>query len=868
MCKPLDINNKDHKALLNRIISGDIVLYLGSGFSLGAIGSFFDRDTQKRMLLPGVEQLKKILTNEVLNIDNVEGTLKDICEDCQDDNSSKYARIMRDIFTVTSVQNFHNMYADFDWKSIFTTNVDNVIERIYDNKNINIIYKENPENSVRGSLPYYKLHGDAVLAPENITFSTMDYISSSARRNDCRFEALSLALKTENLLFVGASLNEEWDFDIQCQQSDIYLVTNKAYFVLKDYDDRLIKRIKRRFKNAILIQETAESFIHKVEDYKSIMPLKDKVYTYNKWNFKQIKKEDYKLDGYLRPDLYLGSEPTWEDIFTNHDVIWDKTKNAIESLDDTKAVCTLIIGRPISGKTTMLYRLGATLSETKVVLEYTGDDFVYDLSQLLSYIKDANLEITVLLDDATWILGRINKIVDLLEDSTIHLIASIREKEYLKKQHLFDDTINRKINFIENINKLTDDDLGRYLDKLNEKSFLGQYSKKYQNSRENTIKMLREEVRSKREDPLLQLAYKMKYGAQMEQRIEQISESVINNDNYNLKRFSVLLYFLDVIGDTGLKWSLFLDLYPMSSNEIKSFVIDIQDLLISNIKRSGWEKSEFSKITIHGRYSGILKKIIKKINVSELEEIIEDIFRRIDTQYHFKCRTSNSYQNYVLYTLLRSQNIGELLKTNQAGKTEWKYIKLLYENLHEYFEDYHLYWLHRGISEVKMKNYSSATIHLEQARITRGGYSYEIEHTFATLYFEQAINTKNVPFYDRQEILNKALKIIRLQIGRKENDAFSIHTFVVKTIQFYESCNKNVPDNLMKEILEDYYLARKQFDLKKSIIRRNMLMCIFNYLSSHGRAYDYNLSITQEELEYFNRRIKDDEINYEILDFI
>ena len=193
---------------------------------------------------------------------------------------------------------------------------------------------------------------------------------------------------------------------------------------------------------------------------------------------------------------------------------------------------------------------------------------------------------------------------------------------------------------------------------------------------------------------------------------------------------------------------------------------------------------------------------------------------------------------------------------------------MLYENLHEYFEDYHLYWLHRGISEIKMKDYSSATIHLEQARITRGGYSYEIEHTFATLYFEQAINTKGISFNDRQEMLEKALKIIRLQIGRKENDAFSIHTFVVKTIQFYKGCNKDVPDNLMKEILENYYLARKQFDLKKSIIRRNMLMCIFDYLSSHGRTYDYNLSVTQEELEYFNRRIRDDEINYEILDFI
>lgn len=869
MCKPLDINEKDHKALLNRIINGDIVLYLGSGFSFGAIGNLLDQDTQERVPLPGVEQLKKILCNEVLDIEEVEGSLRDICEDCQDDNSLKYARIMREIFNVTLVQEFHNMYADYDWKNIFTTNVDNVVEYIYGSKNINVIYKKNPISSARGSLSYYKLHGDAVRAPEDITFSTSDYISSSTARNDCRFEALSLALKTENLLFVGASLSEEWDFDIQCKQSDVYLVTNKAYFVLPAYNDRLIKRIKRRFKNPVLIKETAESFIYKVKNYQSSMPLKNDIYTYNKWKFRQIKRENYKLDGYLRPNLYLGSEPTWEDIFTNHDVIWEKTKNAIDIIDKHKeCVCTLIIGKSISGKTTMLYRLGVTLSENRIILEYMGDDFISDLSQLLLYIKEMDKEIIILLDDANWVLGRIKRIMDLLEDGKVHLIASVREKEYQKRQHLFDEHLNSKINFIEYINKLSDDDLGRYLDKLSEKSFLGQYSKKYQDSREDTIKMLREEIRTKREDPLLNLAYKMKFGSQMDHRIDKISENVIKNDNYNLKRFSVLLYFLDVIGDTGLKWSLFLDLYPMSSDEIKNFVMDIQDLLISNVKKDGWEKSEFCKITIHGRHSGILKKVIKKIDTGELEEIIEDIFRRIDTQYHFKCRTSNSYQNYVLYTLLRSQNIGELFNTNQKGTTEWKYIIRLYENLHEYFEDYHLYWLHRGISEVKMKNYSSATIHLEQARITRGGYSYEIEHTFSVLYFEQAINSRDRSYHERQEMLENALKIIRLQIGRKENDAFSIHTFIVKTIQFYKSCKKDVPDKLMKEILENYYLARKQFDLQKSIIRRNMLMCIYNYLSSHDKVYDYNLSITQEELQYVSRRIKNDEIDYEILDCI
>lgn len=72
----------------------------------------------------------------------------------------------------------------------------------------------------------------------------------------------------------------------------------------------------------------------------------------------------------------------------------------------------------------------------------------------------------------------------------------------------------------------------------------------------------------------------------------------------------------------------------------------------------------------------------------------------------------------------------------------------------------------------------------------------------------------------------------------------------------------------MKEILNYYYIAKKRFDLQLSIIRRNMLVYIYNYLKENNRLYDYNLSITQEELRYLSRRLRDKEINVEILDII
>lgn len=778
---------------------------------------------------------------------------------------------MRDIFRVSYVKDFHQQYAKINWKKIFTINVDNIIEYIYEseNKQLCTVYSENPVYADREAVCYYKLHGDAGIAPEKITFSTTDYFSNSARRNDCRFEALSSALKTENFIFIGTSLNEEWDFDIQCQQADIYRVSNKTYFVLKDYDERLLRRIRRKFKNPIFIQETAESFIYKVNEYSSSCPRNSINYSYEKWNFKQIKKQKYNVDTYLKPDLYLGAEPTWEDIFSNHDVIWEKTRTVIEEVKKGDSdICTLIIGKPISGKTTMLYRLGVTLCENNVVLEYIGDDFIEDLFRYKYFDGRQDVSLIILLDDANWILGRIEKVIALLESSNVKLIATVREKEYEKRQHLFDETINSKVKLITNINSFTTEDYGLYLDKLNEKSFLGQYSRNYIMSRKEAIEKLEKDVRNKKEDPLLTLTFKMKYGDELERRISVISDLIVEHENYNLKRFLVLLYFLDVVGDTGLKLSLFLDLYPMTSDMLTQFIAEIKDLLISNINIRSLENSEYNKITIHGRFSEIIRKAIVKIKYAELEELVEDIFRQLDNVYHFKCRQSNNYQNYVLYTLLRSQNISELFRDGKNRKIEWKYISQLYENLHEYFDDYHLYWLHRGISEVKMRNYSSAMIHLEQARVTRQSYSYEIEHSFAMLHFERAIHAKDLSKQEREMQLEKALEIIRLQIGREENDAFSIHSFIIKTIQFYESHCQEIPDKLMKEIIEYYYLARKRFKLNQSIIRRNMLMCIYRYLSEHDKQYAYNLSVTQEELSYFNRRIGTKEVNYDIVDLI
>lgn len=120
----------------------------------------------------------------------------------------------------------------------------------------------------------------------------------------------------------------------------------------------------------------------------------------------------------------------------------------------------------------------------------------------MKYSNESEDTLIILIDDANWILGRIDSIIGLIEDFNIKLIVTVREKEYEKRQHLFDEMILTKINIVRDINRLTREDIALYLDKLNEKSFLGHYSKDYHYSKELTAERLEKEIKGKKELPV------------------------------------------------------------------------------------------------------------------------------------------------------------------------------------------------------------------------------------------------------------------------------------------------------------------------------------------------------------------------------
>ena len=109
---------------LKHAIDGNALLFLGSGFSVGATPLKGDKFLTGR-------QLADYLSKEC----NLAPPTDDLSF-----ASQRYRKVfsdeklvleLQDLFTVNNVTNNHRRFAEIQWKAIFTTNYDNVLERAF-----------------------------------------------------------------------------------------------------------------------------------------------------------------------------------------------------------------------------------------------------------------------------------------------------------------------------------------------------------------------------------------------------------------------------------------------------------------------------------------------------------------------------------------------------------------------------------------------------------------------------------------------------------------------------------------------------------------------------------------------------------------
>ncbi|MCG6552580.1 MAG: SIR2 family protein, partial [Candidatus Magnetominusculus sp. LBB02] len=396
-----------------------------------------------------------------------------------------FYNFIRENLTVKTIKDFHKSYGEITWKKIYTLNVDNAHEEILNanNKPFSIFDSRSPVYRSPSDSAIYKLRGSVTNVNAGVTFSKVSYRQSAAHSvNDKRLSDLINDFQTDNFLLIGVSFDDELDIEIEMLKQNV--VSNAFYHVAPKLSELQQGRIRRMFPNVVFIDETAESFINKLRSFKSRVEVLPTTFIENveKIGYNVISKDKYFKAKHQSPNMYKGMQPTWEDIFTNHDVITKRTESIVDTLNNkgNEIKCLVITDKEISGKTTLLYRIGVHFSDDYNVLEFVGDDFDASLTQLNALVIKHHVDkkIMILVDDASWIIDPGMNIINSIQNLNVQLILTLGQKEYNRFFYIFTESNNvkYKIRIESEIRVIDDDDALRFIKKLKSKTYLGSYA--------------------------------------------------------------------------------------------------------------------------------------------------------------------------------------------------------------------------------------------------------------------------------------------------------------------------------------------------------------------------------------------------------
>lgn len=255
--------------LIEEIKRGNVILFLGSGASMGA-------QTTNGTKMLSAEELKHKLSERFLGGHDKSLSLASVAElsisECDLVTTQMY---INELFKNYQPAPFHKKIPKFKWVSIFTTNYDLIVERAYDEcrkisqQQLIPIYRTSDRMDALVKPPkdvaYIKLHGSINRITETdppLIVSPEQYLTHRNER-EVLFERLKSLGTSHSILFVGHSLE---DPDIRQIMKEVETITSSRprYFaVMLEFSERQLRFWEG--KRIQLLKGSFETFLNKLD---------------------------------------------------------------------------------------------------------------------------------------------------------------------------------------------------------------------------------------------------------------------------------------------------------------------------------------------------------------------------------------------------------------------------------------------------------------------------------------------------------------------------------------------------------------------------------------------------------------------------
>ena len=463
----MNITNKNS---LEQALKTGFNLFVGAGFSILA------QDKNGRTLPLGNE-LRDELAERFSKAKTY--SLPQLSTIIQATNRQELYSYLIERFNVGTYDTLYKNINNLNIKSVFTTNIDNLIPKIIKDgglKYVNNQYLNGPAESSQ-AINYMPLHGYVDMEPQNYIF---DVASIANIYNDAPrlWSFLAREIEARPTVFLGYGYNDSSVIQALTSHQTFQNARKEMWMLLRNEDVQYREYFE--LSGFSIIEGDIKEFLTYIKEF-----------TQKDIEHKHVDKERLDL---LQPDIvphsiqdvnvqrpikdfYLGSSPEWCDIINNQ-IYKTHYFNIINNLVYDKLKHVIIIGAPVCGKSTLLMQVAFLINHhgQKLFFKSISKERAEFLTKI---IGDEN--VIVFIDN---VADNIDALHVFENAPTIKIVAAERSHNFSIISHLVDD---EKYNVI-NVTQLTNQDLqgiynalpstirGEYLKIENELSLYGKDS--------------------------------------------------------------------------------------------------------------------------------------------------------------------------------------------------------------------------------------------------------------------------------------------------------------------------------------------------------------------------------------------------------
>ena len=829
---------EENKILLCKMLTeSNPTLFLGAGFS---IGSKSESD-----LIDG-KDLKNLIVDTFLVPKVNEDELKEIKEYnlrrvCETVHQVKEGELLKDLLvkifskTFPSGNKFHLKLTNYQWRSIYTVNIDDLVENIYlTNKKELFIQnsKKLKEQPNKNTTVLYKLHGCVNKPEEGFIFSESEYNELITKKLDAKLNRLTHEIQNNDVIFIGASLDEpDINYYIQVyKNAGCKFRKNRLVFI--DPHPSLYLKNTIKDLDATLIEATTEEFLNFIDSLKyNPDELKKALISLNYSGIHRLSDIEKTYINPYESKLYFGEYCIWQDISDGWIFEIETFKNAVKSLDDLISMeksigCFSIYGPILSGKSCLLKNMGYYLRKNNFdVLEYKGIEFSEEA--LKNYIeKSQNNKFALIVDNGAHNYEKIEKIFNWnIPNKKLIILTASREYYHKRKKYYLLGNNFSEYKLSPDINR---SDSKEIVDKLTEKSHLSfLLSFKYDDqisyvSRQKNIINL-----------IISLTYK-----KVPKRIKEEYQNSLIYLSEEEKNFLLELAVFEKLDIEYYPRELFVEKYGKCINLDSQ--INISEMGIVDSARMNEKGISLRNLILIDHIISIKKEDITITIINILKVIsryVEE--KRSDVWY------------YIFQCLLKENILTERLQL------KWSEINEIFLSVKEEYKDKSYYWLQMGIHYQKNKDFLSAETYLQQSYSIRPR-SYQIQHAIARNYLKLANNSNNLA--DARSTFEQGEKLMKDLIDSKEYykekaKPFSVTSYITEKIKFINKFEikpthqelmymikslesiKDIHDDYIENAFSSMYHFLEKYE-KLNLLKIDFKSPYFKYLLEHPKDID------------------------------